>query len=71
MLIPAPNHPCWLKLAGGSLEKLKTQHLGTQLLIKRVVRSTDPVSAKATELHAYFTKWERILPNEIAQLTTL
>lgn len=71
MAIPAPHHPCWRKLVSGALEKLKTEHLGTQLLIKRMFRSSDPDTAKASELHTYFTKWERILPGEVAQLTTL
>lgn len=71
MAIPAPNHPCWLKLANGALEKLKTEHLGTQLMIKRITRSADPAAAKASELHAYFSKWERALSREVAQLTIL
>lgn len=40
-------------------------------MAKRIERSTDPVSAKAAELHAYFSKWERALPNEIQQLASL
>jgi hypothetical protein len=40
-------------------------------MTKRIERSTDPVSAKAAELHAYFSKWERALPNEIQQLASL
>ncbi|MBV5291636.1 MAG: hypothetical protein JZU58_04735 [Curvibacter lanceolatus] len=71
MAIPALNHPCWQKLAAGGLSKIRTQHLGTQLLAKRIERSTDPLPARAAELHAFFTKWERILPTEVAQLTTL
>jgi hypothetical protein len=58
-------------MASGSLARLKTQHLGTQLMCKRIERSTDPVAAKAAELHAYFAKWERALPNEIQQLASL
>ena len=71
MSIPSPNHPCWQRLASGHLARLKTQHLGTQLLAKRIERSTDPVTVKARELHAYFAKWERALPNEVQQLATL
>ena len=71
MAVPAPNHPCWQKLASGSLAKIKTEHLGTQLMAKRMARSTDSVASQAAELHAYFTKWERILGNEVAQLTSL
>lgn len=71
MPIPPLNNPCWQKLATGGLTKLRTQHLGTQLLAKRIERSTDPLPVRAAELHAFFTKWERILPTEVAQLTTL
>lgn len=71
MAIPPLNHPCWQRLAAGGLTKLRTQHLGTQLLAKRMERSTDPLPARAAELHAFFTKWERILPTEVAQLSTL
>ncbi|WP_280192301.1 hypothetical protein [Delftia sp. PS-11] len=71
MAIPAPNHPCWQKLANGGLSRIKTQHLGTQLMAKRIERSADPLPAKAAEIHAFFTKWERILPTEIAQLATI
>lgn len=71
MAVPPATHPCWQRLASGSLSKLKTAHLGTQLLTKRIERSPDPVNVKAQELHAYFTKWERALPSEIQQLATL
>lgn len=71
MAIPAANHPCWQRLANGSMLKLKTQHLGTQLLIKRLERSADPVTTKAAELHAFFSKWERVLPTEVQQLASL
>jgi len=71
MTLPAANHPCWQRLATSGTQKLKTQHLGTQLLLKRLERSADPVPAKAAELHAFFTKWERILANEVQQLATL
>jgi hypothetical protein len=40
-------------------------------MAKRMGRSTDPLTSRAAELHAYFTKWERILANEVAQLTML
>ncbi|MBI3101387.1 MAG: hypothetical protein HYY98_07550 [Burkholderiales bacterium] len=71
MAVPSPNHPCWQKLANGGLSRLRTQHLGTQLLAKRMEKSTDPVPTRAAEIHAFFTKWERILPTEIAQLTSI
>ena len=69
--IPTSTHPVWLRLAGGALSRLKTQHLGTQLMIKRVERSTDPNAIKAAEIYAFFAKWERALSTEIHQITTL
>ncbi|MEY4416777.1 MAG: hypothetical protein RIQ53_4070 [Pseudomonadota bacterium] len=71
MSLPAPNHPCWQKLATGALNRLKTQHLGTQLLSKRIERSTDPMDVKVKEIQAFFAKWERALPAEVAQLAAL
>ena len=73
MSAPTPplHHPCWLRLANGGLSRLKTQHLGTQLMSKRLDRSTASAAEKATEIHSFFSRWERALPNEIDQLTHL
>jgi hypothetical protein len=71
MAVPASNHPCWQKLASGGLARLKTQHLGTQLMAKRLERSPDPAGVKAAELHAFFTKWERVLAAEVQQLSII
>jgi hypothetical protein len=71
MAVPPINHPCWSRLATGAITRLKTQHLGTQLMAKRIERSTDPVPSKVAEMHAFFSKWERILANEVQQLATL
>ncbi|MBK1689565.1 hypothetical protein [Rubrivivax gelatinosus] len=71
MAIPDLNHPCWKRLADGAIARIKTQHLGTQLLCKRIERSGDPLGNKIADMHAFFTKWERILPNEVQQLTTV
>lgn len=50
---------------------MKTQHLGTQLMTKRLERSSGSDAEKAGEIHAFFTRWERALPNEVAQLSRL
>ncbi|WP_290871627.1 hypothetical protein [Aquabacterium sp.] len=71
MALPPPNHPCWQRLASGALAKIKTQHLGTQLMTKRLERSTDSVAVKAAEIQAFFTKWEKVLPSEVQQLSSL
>jgi hypothetical protein len=71
MAVPSPNHPCWQKLANGSLSRLKTSHLGTQLMAKRIERSSDPTAMKAAEIYTFFAKWERVLAAEIQQLTLL
>jgi hypothetical protein len=69
--IPPANHPCWQRLAEGGLSRIKTQHLGTQLMTKRLERSSDPTSVKAAEIRTFFERWERALPNEVQQLTTV
>lgn len=71
MAVPAPNHPCWQRLASGGMSKIKTQHLGTQLLAKRIERSTDPMSTKISDIQAFFTKWERVLSAEVQQLSSI
>ncbi len=71
MALPPPNHACWQKMASGGMSRLKTQQLGIQLMTKRLERSTESVSTKAAEIHAYFVKWERTLANEVTQLSTL
>lgn len=71
MAVPTPDHPCWQRLASGALAKLRTEHLGTQFLIKNMERSKDPVPVKAQAIHAYFTKWERLLGPELKQVTAL
>ena len=42
-----------------------------QIMAKRMERSTDPLPGKIAEMHAFFTKWERILAAEVQQLATL
>jgi hypothetical protein len=69
--VPPLNHPCWQRLASGALSRIRTQHLGTQLLTKRIERSSDPAADKAREIHAFFAKWERALHDEVRQLTAV
>ena len=68
MSIPSPSHPCWSKLAQGQLAQIRTEQLGLQLLKKRMEASPLTAAQKATEIHSFFTKWEKILDSEIAQL---
>ncbi|HEY8907254.1 MAG TPA: hypothetical protein VIM63_14585 [Rhodoferax sp.] len=71
MALPSSDHPCWQKLANGGLARLNTQQLVLQLMSKRLERSTDPVTTKAAEVHAFFVKWERTLGSEIQQIQKL
>lgn len=71
MALPSPNHPCWSRAASGGLARLQTSNLALQLLIKRMERSTDPTPQKASEIQAFFAKWERILTSEAEQLNRL
>lgn len=68
--IPAQNSACWIKLAQKT-NMLKTNHLGTQLMLKRLEKSSDAPGAKAAEIYAFFAKWQNILRQEIAQIATL
>lgn len=71
MSLPPPNHPCWQKLANGGLARLNTKMLALQLMAKRLERSTDAITVKAADVHAFFVKWERGLDSEIQQLQKL
>jgi hypothetical protein len=71
MALPSPTHPCWTRAASGGLARIQTSNLAMQLLAKRIERSTDPVAQKASEILAFFTKWERILASEVNQLNRI
>lgn len=71
MSILPPDHQVWQRLASGGLEKLQTSNLGIQLMATRLRRTSEPLAAKAQHIHAFFAKWERTLPAEIAQLSRL
>ncbi|MGS5089014.1 hypothetical protein ACVC7V_21220 [Hydrogenophaga sp. A37] len=71
MPIPSHTHPCWSRAASGGLARIQTTNLAMQLLAKRIERSTDPVSQKAGEILAFFTKWERILASEVDQISRI
>ena len=40
-------------------------------LFQRLDRSTDPAPHKASEIQAFFAKWERILASEVDQLNRI
>lgn len=71
MSLPSLQHPVWQRLAGGALQRVKTQNLGVQLMTKRLDRTDAPMATKAAEIHAFFAKWERVLQSEIQQLAAL
>ncbi len=71
MAIPSSSHPCWSRAANGGLARIQTSNLALQLLVKRLDRSTDPAAQKASEIQAFFTKWERILGAEIDHLNRI
>lgn len=71
MALPASSHPCWSKAASGGLARIQTSNLALQLLVKRLDRSPDPAAQKASEIQAFFAKWERILASEIDQLNRI
>ncbi|MCE7798886.1 hypothetical protein LWE61_20360 [Sphingobium sufflavum] len=67
MALPPRTSPCWQRLATGGLERIKTENLGTRMLIKRIEMSKSGAPEKAAEIFEYYTKWERGLAHEIAQ----
>ncbi len=71
MAIPSPSHPCWSRAASGGLARIQTSNLALQLLVKRMERSADSATQKASEIQAFFTKWERILASEVDQLARI
>lgn len=71
MSLPPPTHSCWKHLVTGGGSRLKTDQLALQLLCSRLERSDAPIEKRVSELMAFFTRFERILPREIAQLATM
>lgn len=70
--LPPPSHPCWLRLASGPVPaSFQTKQLALQLLFKRLQGETTPPSTKARDVYAFFTKYEKILGAEVAQLAHL
>ncbi len=67
MALPSSTAACWQRLANGGLAALRTDNVATQMLAKRMERSTAPTAQKAAEIHEYYAKWERSLAHEIAQ----
>ena len=68
MTVPPLSAPCWARLASGKAVMFKTEHLGMQLLLKRLERSTASESIKIQEVHSFFSKWQNVLAKEIASL---
>jgi hypothetical protein len=68
MAVPPPSHTCWSRAASGQLATIQTSNLGLQLLSQRLKTSQSAPGEKATEIRAFFVRYEKILSNEIAQL---
>jgi hypothetical protein len=71
MSLPPLTHGCWKRLVSGGAARLKTDQLALQLLCSRMERSDAPLDKRVGEVMAFFTRFERILGREIAQLNTL
>jgi hypothetical protein len=72
-MIPPTSHPVWRKLIAGE-KTLKSSNVGINMLIfnstMRCKRDPSPatVSQLVQHAHEYFTKFERMLQDEIRQL---
>ncbi len=71
MSLPSPSAPCWQRLAGGGLMRIRTDNIGLQMLAKRLERSPAAPVEKAAEIHEFFAKWQGSLTHEIAQFAQL
>ena len=69
-MVPERNHPKWAALIQGRLQ-CKFSHTAAAMLLFRLqneVRqdvSTDTLCRAIEEMHAFFTKYERMLETEI------
>jgi hypothetical protein len=72
-MIPPTNHQVWRKLIVGE-KTLRSSNVGINMLIfNSTIRSKrDPSPANVSQLvqhaHEYFTKFERVLQDEVKQL---
>jgi hypothetical protein len=64
-------HPIWLRLVNGQVNGFVPRQLSLQLLFTRLKHEKIPATDKARTLHAFFVKYEKILSQEIAQLSQL
>ena len=71
MEVPPEYHPVWLKLASGPVAGFTPRQLSLQLLFTRLKYEKMTAAEKARTLHVFFVKYEKILSNEISQLTHL
>jgi len=71
MNIPPETHPCWARAAQKGSAAFCTKQYALQMLLKRLEKSSLPTPAKAAALFRYFSKYQMILPSELAQLRKL
>lgn len=69
MGIPQLNAMCWKRLLSGQMPQFHTKHAALMLLIKKLQSSGDDIDVRAKALSDFFVKYERVLANEINQLT--
>ncbi len=60
-----------MRLASVGLSRFNTKALGLQLLFKRFDLESTPAVERAKAIHNFFEKYEKILSNEISQLSKL
>jgi hypothetical protein len=71
MEVPPEYHPVWLKLANGPVAGFAPRQLSLQLLFTRLKYEKMTPPEKARTLHVFFVKYQKILENELSQLTHL
>jgi hypothetical protein len=71
MTVPSFTDGCWLRLAQAKRTPLLTAHGPTELMLTRVLGSSETVAMKAAELYAYFARWPEHFQRELAQIRHL
>lgn len=67
MAILSPDPACSQDLANGEPAARRTEHIATQLLSERMVRSPASAAQTAAGIHDCHAKWERSLAHDISQ----
>jgi hypothetical protein len=69
MSVPPISSSCWIRLANNKISGFQTDHIALKFLLKRLSTTTTTDIQKSTELHDFFSKFERLLAKELNYLS--